>query len=108
MIYLPRRDRAKEISAEFRDFVKTNLEGSEMADKESKKSVFREKSMKRVTGPESLNDYIRVTSPSVWIALLAILVLLAGFLTWSIFGRIEVKDADGNVKEVAPITYVIN
>ena len=79
-----------------------------MADKESNNGIFREKSIDRVTGPESLNDYIRVTSPSVWIALLALVVLLAGMLTWSIFGRIEVKDGNGDVKEVAPITYIIN
>ena len=79
-----------------------------MADKESNNGIFREKSIDRVTGPESLNDYIRVTSPSVWIALLALVVLLAGMLTWSIFGKIEVKDADGEVKEIAPITYIIN
>ena len=79
-----------------------------MADKESQNSIFREKSIDRVSGPESLNDYIRVTSPSVWIALLAIVVLLAGMRAWSIFGRIEVKDAQGNVKEIAPISYVIN
>ena len=79
-----------------------------MADNQSKNGIFREKSMVRVSGPESLNDYIRVTSPSVWIALLALLVLLSGFLAWSIFGRIEVKDANGDVKEIAPISYVIN
>ena len=79
-----------------------------MADKESKDSIFRKKSMDRVTGPESLNDYIRVTSPSVWIALLALVILLAGMLVWSVFGRIEVKDGNGDVKEVAPITYIIN
>ena len=79
-----------------------------MADKESNNGIFREKSIDRVTGPESLNDYIRVTSPSVWIALLALVILLVGLLAWSIFGRIEVKDANGNVKEVAPISYVIN
>ena len=79
-----------------------------MADKESNNGIFREKSIDRVTGPESLNDYIRVTSPSVWIALLALVVLLVGLLAWSIFGRIEVKDANGGVKEVAPITYIIN
>ena len=79
-----------------------------MADKESKDSIFRKKSMDRVTGPESLNDYIRVTSPSVWIALLALVVLLVGLLAWSVFGRIEVKDENGGVKEVAPISYVIN
>ena len=79
-----------------------------MAGKESNNGIFREKSIDRVTGPESLNDYIRVTSPSVWIALLALVVLLVGLLAWSVFGRIEVKDANGDVKEVAPITYVIN
>lgn len=79
-----------------------------MADKESKNSIFREKSMDRVSSPESLNDYIRVTSPSVWVVLLAIVLLLAGMLTWSIFGKIKVKDADGSVKEKAPITYIIN
>ena len=79
-----------------------------MADKESKSRIFREKSMDRDKGPESLNDYIRVTSPSVWIALLALVILLAGMLVWSVFGRIEVKDGNGDVKEVAPITYIIN
>ncbi len=79
-----------------------------MADKGSNNGIFREKSIDRVTGPESLNDYIRVTSPSVWIALLALVVLLLGMLAWSVFGRIEVKDANGSVKEVAPISYVIN
>ena len=79
-----------------------------MADSQSKKSIFREKSMDRVSGPESLSDYKRVTSPSVWIALLALLVLLSGVLTWSIFGRLEVKDENGGVKEIAPINYIIS
>lgn len=79
-----------------------------MVDNKEKKSIFREKSMDRVNGPESLNDYIRVTSPSVWIALLALLILLAGMLTWSILGKIKVQQKDGTVEEVHPITYVIN
>ena len=79
-----------------------------MDDNKSKKSIFRKKSLDRVTSPESLNDYIRVTSPSVWIVLIAILVLLAGLLAWSIFGRLEVKDANGIIKVIAPITYIIN
>ena len=107
-IYLPCRKRAEKIRVKFYNFVKTNREGLEMADNKSKNSIFREKSIDRAAGPESLNDYIRVTSPSVWIALISLLVLLAGLLTWSIFGRVEVKDADGNVKQIAPITYVIN
>ena len=79
-----------------------------MSENRSDNSVFREKSIKQVSSPESLNDYIRVTSPSVWAVLLSLLLLLLGMLTWSIFGRVEVKDADGSVKEIAPITYIIN
>ena len=79
-----------------------------MADGKSNNKKKKKKNMDRVSGPESLNDYIRVTSPSVWIVLLALVVLLAGMLVWSIFGRIEVKDANGGVKEIAPITYLIN
>ena len=85
-----------------------NWEEYKMAGNQSKNSIFREKSMKRVSSPESLNDYIRVTSPSVWVVLIALLVLLVGMLTWSIFGRVEVREDDGSVKEIAPITYIIN
>ena len=79
-----------------------------MAEKESKSGIFREKSMDRVSGPESLNDYIRVTSPSVWIVLLALLVLLAGIVAWSIFGKVTVQQKDGTTEEVHPISYVTN
>ena len=71
-----------------------------MADKESKSRIFREKSMDRVSSPESLNDYIRVTSPSVWITLLALVILLAGMLVWSIFGKVTVQHEDGSTEEV--------
>ena len=77
-----------------------------MADRE--KSIFREKSMDKVSSPESLNDYIKVTTPSVWIVLIALVVLLLGILAWSIFGRVETHNADGSTEEVAPITYVTN
>lgn len=70
--------------------------------------IFREKSMERVASPEQLNDYIRVTSPSVWIILLAMLVLLAGILVWSVFGRVKIHNAEGGEETVAPITYVTN
>ena len=73
-----------------------------------KNSIFRKKSMDRVSTPEQLNDYIRVSSPGVWILLAALLLLLAGFIIWSIFGRLDVAAADGSVSSVAPITFVTN
>jgi len=54
-----------------------------------KKSIFREKNIDRINSPESLNDYVKVTNPSVWIVLIAIIVLLAGAAIWGIFGNIN-------------------
>ncbi len=79
-----------------------------MADNQRGSGIFREKSLERVSSPEELNDYIRVTTPSVWIVLAATVVLLVGMLAWSIFGRVEVHNADGTTEEIAPITYVTN
>ena len=82
------------------------MEDRIMADRDN--SIFREKSMDKVSSPESLNDYIKVTTPSVWLVLIALVVLLLGILAWSIFGRVETHNADGSTEEVAPITYVTN
>lgn len=78
-----------------------------MSEKQEKK-IYREKSMQRVSSPEQLNDYIRVTTPSVWMVLLAIVILLVGMLAWSIFGKVEIHNEDGSTEEIAPITYVTN
>ena len=50
--------------------------------------LFREKSLERVSSPEQLDDYIRVTTPSVWIVLAATVIILAGMLAWSVFGTV--------------------
>ncbi len=53
------------------------------------KQIFRENNLKRVSSPEQMDDYIRVSNPKVWLALAAIVVLLLGACVWGIFGRIE-------------------
>ena len=70
--------------------------------------LFRKKSMDRISSPEELNDYIKVTSPSVWIVIAAIVVLLVGALVWGALGTVEQTNADGSKEIVRPITYVIN
>ena len=42
----------------------------------NKQSIFREKSIERIESPEKLNDYLRVTSPAVWIVLAAMIQLI--------------------------------
>lgn len=54
-----------------------------------KKSVFRNESLDRVNSPEELNDYIKVTSPSVWIVLSAIVLLLVGFIVFACFAEVD-------------------
>ena len=70
--------------------------------------LFRKKSMDRVSSPEQLNDYIRVTSPGLWLVLAAGVILLAGMLAWSILGTVEVENADGTTTEIHPISFVTN
>ena len=52
-------------------------------------SIYREKSMERITSPESLSDYLHVTSPTVWVILTAVILLLAGMLIWSSIASID-------------------
>lgn len=69
--------------------------------------IFREKSIKRVSSPEQLGDYIRVSNPSVWMALAAIIVLLIGVCVWGVFGRLETTvSAPATVKDGQAVCYV--
>ena len=70
--------------------------------------LFRKKSLDRISSPEQLNDYIRVTTPTVWLVLLALVILLAGMLLWSILGTVTVQTADGVTQVIRPITFITN
>lgn len=58
-------------------------------DNKQEKKLFREKSLERISSPEELNDYVRVANPGVWLLLSGIVILLAGFIVWGIFGSVE-------------------
>lgn len=51
--------------------------------------LFRKSSIERVSSPEQLNDYIRVTNPGVWLVLAAVIALLIGACVWGMFGRLD-------------------
>ena len=51
--------------------------------------LFRKKSLERISSPEQLNAYIRVATPSVWLLLSAIVILLAGVCVWGVFGHMD-------------------
>ena len=58
---------------------------------EEKKSVYREKTLERISSPDQLTDYLRVTNPGIWVILAAVIILLAGVFVWSCTGVMETK-----------------
>lgn len=54
-----------------------------------KEQLFRKKSVDQLSSPEQLNEYIRVTTPGMWMVLAAIAVLLAGVLVWGFIGHLD-------------------
>ena len=52
-------------------------------------SLFRKSSMESISSPEQLTDYLRVTSPAVWIVMAAIILLLVGMLIWGSTAHID-------------------
>jgi len=51
--------------------------------------LFRQKSLERISSPEALHDYMRVTSPRLWMILGAILLLLGGFIAYASTATME-------------------
>lgn len=54
----------------------------------SKKSIFRQRSLDTVESPEQLDEYIRVSNPSIWIVLSALVILVAALVVWSVVGSL--------------------
>ena len=74
-------------------------------------SVFRKKSLERISSPEQINDYIRVITPGMWILLIVIILLVIAGITWGLCVTLTVTDVNsaGEVVKstVSPISYVI-
>ena len=52
-------------------------------------SLFRKETMDRISSPEDLTDYLKVTNPGIWVVLVAVIVLLGGIFAWSCVGTLE-------------------
>ena len=70
--------------------------------------IFRKKSIDKLSSPEKLDDYIRVTTPSIWVVLIAIVLLLVGAIVWGVFGEVVVHNLDGTTETLAPISFILN
>lgn len=70
-------------------------------------SIFRKKSIDRVSSPEQLDDYIRVSNPGIWLVLLACIFLLAGVCVWGVFGRLDTTVEGKAVVEEGTMTIYV-
>lgn len=67
---------------------------------EKNQTLFRKKAMARISSPEDLTSYLRVTSPGMWIILAAVIALLVGVFAWSAVGTLETSvDATAIVRD---------
>lgn len=52
-------------------------------------TIFRKKSVERISSPEELHDYMRVTSPRLWMLLGTVVALLLGFIVYASTATME-------------------
>ncbi|MGN1341505.1 MAG: hypothetical protein ACI4WS_14525 [Oscillospiraceae bacterium] len=72
-----------------------------------KESIFRKKSLDRISSPEQLTDYIKVANPGVWLLLGGIVVLLIGICAWGVFGRLDTVVKAAAVSENGTVTCYV-
>lgn len=69
--------------------------------------LFRKKSIERVSSPEQLDAYTRVANPSIWMVLIAIVVLLVGVCVWGILGHLDTAVSAVAVCENGTVTLYV-
>ena len=60
-------------------------------------SLFRKESLKRVSSPEQLSEYLHVTSPTSWVVFGVAVLLIVSLLIWSSVTAVE-SYAAGNAE----------
>jgi hypothetical protein len=51
-------------------------------------SIFRKSSLERISSPEQLNEYIKITNPGIWAVLFGLFALLGAVAIWAFAGSI--------------------
>ena len=65
----------------------------------------------KITSPEQLNNYIRVTSPGAWIILASALIFMLGLFVWIFSGELslpsDLHNPSSEIRTVKPITFLL-
>ena len=61
------------------------------ASENNRQTIFRKKTLDRISSPDNLKDYLRVSNPGIWAVLVIVILLLGGLLAWSTIGVLETR-----------------
>jgi len=74
----------------------------------SNNKIFRKKSLDKVSSVDDLDKYIKTTTPSLWLLLASIIVLLVGVISWATIGKINVESTVGCFVENNKIICIVS
>ncbi len=70
-------------------------------------TLFRKSSLDSISSPDQLNDYIKVSNPSIWLVLAALFMLLAAVFVWGFVGSLPTTvGAEGVVSDGDVLCYI--
>ncbi|MCQ2609333.1 MAG: hypothetical protein MJ151_00850 [Lachnospiraceae bacterium] len=69
---------------------------------------FRPEAMKKLTTPEELTDYIKVSTPGTWIIAIGAFIFLVGASIWLFFGVINTKIDTTVVAKNGIVQIIVN
>ena len=75
-------------------------------EEQDKSGIFRKSALDSISSPEQLTDYLKVANPGVWLILVAICLLIAGFFAWSMTAKLEMT-ADGKAEVKNGIAQIV-
>lgn len=73
----------------------------------SNNTLFRKSSLDSISSPEQLNDYIKVSNPSIWLVLVSLFILLTAVFVWGFTGSLPTTvSAEGVVSHGDVLCYI--
>lgn len=69
--------------------------------------LFRKESLEKISSPDQLDEYLKVTNPAMWLVFLGVIIFLSGVLVWAVWGHLDTEiSAAAEVKENTAYIYL--
>lgn len=55
----------------------------------NKKASSEKKGLERLQSPDDLDKYLRMTTPGIWVSIIACVAILLGIIAWAVYGSVS-------------------